>query len=291
MRPHKLVVMTDVDGCLLDRASYSHAGADAALGRLRRVGVPVVLCSSKTRAELERIQQELGLSDPFIAENGGALYAPIGAFRSSLAGAIRRAPYDIVEFGKPRRNVADVLRRVAARERVAVATFGDMSVQSVADECGLSLAEARLAKLRDYDEPFRVLSPDPAERARLCRALRSAGLRCFNGGRFDHVTSGANKGLAAVFLHRCYVRDWTDVTTIGLGDDANDAELLNAVDVPVVVRQADEEVTARLAEQVRGARVTSAIGPPGWSEAVMAILDEQGLNGVQAGEAGALRSA
>lgn len=87
------------------------------------------------------------------------------------------------------------------------------------------------------------------------------------------MTSGANKGLAAVFLRRCYERRWGHVTTVGLGDAVNDVELLKAVDVPVVVRGPDAEATAALAAQVRGALVTAAVGPAGWSEAVVAILD------------------
>ena len=275
MRQRKLVVLTEVGGCLVDHVDLSHAAADAALDRLKQAGVPVVLCSSKTRAELERLRQELGLNDPFISENGGALFAPIGAFRFPLSGRAGRDSHDVVEFGKPHREVLEVLRRVAAREGVPVSTFSDMSVQDVADECGLTLAAARLAKLREYDEPYRVVTSDPAARPRLCKALRSAGLRCANGGRYDHVTSGSNKGLAAVFLRRCYERQWGHVTTVGLGDAVNDVELLKAVDVPVVVRGPDAEATAELAAQIRGAHVTAAIGPAGWSEAVVAILDGQ----------------
>ncbi len=266
----KLVVITAVDGGLVDRVG--HSSAAAALAHLKRAGVPVVLCSSQTRAELERLRQELGLSDPFISENGGALFAPIGAFPFPLTGAVGLNGYEVVEFGKPHREVLEVLKRVAAREGVPVSMFSDMSVQDVADECGITLAAARLAKLRGYDEPYRVAASDPSARARLCRALRAAGLRCANGGRYDHVTSGANKGLAAVFLRRCYERQWGHVTTVGLGEAAIDLELLKAVDVPVVVRGPDAEVTAALAAQLRGGRVTTAAGPAGWSEAVEAIL-------------------
>jgi len=276
--------MTDVDGCLLDRESFSHAGAVAALERLKQAGVPIILCSSRTRAELERLRQELGLADPFIAENGGALFSPVGAFPFPLQGAARREPFDVVEFGRPHRDVLDLLRRVAAREGLPIATFSDMSVQDVANECTLPLPAARLAKLREYDEPFRLVTPDPAARARLCRALRTAGLRCFSGGRYDHVTSGANKGLAAVFLFRCYVRAWGDVASIGFGDSANDLELLKAVEIPVVVRGPDEAATVSLAQQVRGARVTTAVGPPGWAEAVTGILDRHAWDGAAAGE-------
>jgi mannosyl-3-phosphoglycerate phosphatase len=274
VRQRQLIVMTDVDGCLIDRAECSHTAADAALGCLNRAGIPVILCSSKTRAELERVRQELGLSDPFISENGGALFSPIGAFRFPLPGAVRRDVYEVVEFGKPRRDVLAVLERVAAHEGVTVATFSDISVQDVANDCGLMLAAARLAKLREYDELYRVRSADPSARPRLCRALRSAGLRCASARRYDHVTSGANKGLAAVFVRRCYQRQWGHVTTVGLGDAAGDLELLEAVDVPIVVRGADPEVAVAVAAQVRGARVTTAAGPAGWSEAVVAIVDQ-----------------
>jgi mannosyl-3-phosphoglycerate phosphatase len=266
--------MTDVDGCLRERADLTRSAADAALGRLKEAGVPVILCSSMTRAELERVRQELGLSDPFISENGGALFAPVGAFPFPLAGAIQRDTYEVVEFGKPHRDVLGVLKRVAAREGIPVATFSDMSVQEVAGDCGLSLAAARLAKLREYDEPYRVTEPDPSARSRLCSALKSAGLRCSSDGRYDHVTSGANKGLAAVFVRRCYQRQWGHVTTVGLGAAADDLELLKAVDVSIVVRGPDAQAAADLAARVRGARVTSAVGPAGWSEAVVAILDE-----------------
>lgn len=270
-----LAVVTDVDGCVIDHATYSHAATDAALSRLQQAHVPVVLCSSKTRAELERLQQELGLSDPFISENGGAVFSALGTFPFPLPGAIRRAAYEVVELARPHDQVVAILNQVAEREALPVTTFSSLSVQEVADDCGLSLPEARLAKLREYDEPFRLATPDPAARARLSRALRSAGLRCLTGGRYDHAVSGTDKGTAVALLRRCYARARGEMTMIGLGDAINDVELLKAVDIPIVVRGPDAAMTAAVADQVRGARVTSAIGPAGWSEAIMALLDER----------------
>ena len=39
-----------------------------------------MICSSKTRAEIEYYQEKIGIADPFISENGGAIYIPQGYF-------------------------------------------------------------------------------------------------------------------------------------------------------------------------------------------------------------------
>ena len=66
-----LLVFSDLDGTLLDHQSYSFQGAEKALQRLLHHSIPLILTSSKTRAELETLREKLGLHTPFIAENGG----------------------------------------------------------------------------------------------------------------------------------------------------------------------------------------------------------------------------
>ena len=77
--PVGLVIFTDLDGTLLD-AAYSFLPAAPALEAVRRTSVPLVICSSKTRREIESYRIRLGNHDPFIAENGGAVYVPEGYF-------------------------------------------------------------------------------------------------------------------------------------------------------------------------------------------------------------------
>ena len=54
-------------------------------------------------------------------------------------------------------NLYGGVREVAAAERVRVVGFSDMTVGDVAEECGLPVLDAQLAKLREFDEPFRLL--------------------------------------------------------------------------------------------------------------------------------------
>jgi hypothetical protein len=68
--------------------------------------------------------------------------------------------------------------------RVEIRGFNDMSVDEVASECHMSLLQARLAKLRDYSECFRIRDPLPEARERLLTALVATRLRCLQGDRY-----------------------------------------------------------------------------------------------------------
>jgi HAD superfamily hydrolase (TIGR01484 family) len=74
-----LIVFTDLDGTLLDE-SYSFAAAQPALRKTAELDIPLVLCSSKTRREIEHYRKKLGNSHPFISENGGGIFIPEGYF-------------------------------------------------------------------------------------------------------------------------------------------------------------------------------------------------------------------
>src|SRR5512140_1450875 len=75
-RAHMIVVITDLDGTLLDADTYAWEMARPALQQLKSRGIPLVLATSKTRAESEFWRSLLEIGDPFIVENGGAAFIP-----------------------------------------------------------------------------------------------------------------------------------------------------------------------------------------------------------------------
>ena len=81
-----LLVFSDLDGTLLDSHSYDWQPAAPWLSRLREANVPVILCSSKTSAEMLYLQKMLGLQGlPLIAENGAVIQLAEGLSRSQAA--------------------------------------------------------------------------------------------------------------------------------------------------------------------------------------------------------------
>ena len=68
-----LWVVSDVDGTLMDH-SYDLTPAKETIKTLQKLSIPVILCTSKTAAEVKVIRKELNLTDPYIVENGAAIY-------------------------------------------------------------------------------------------------------------------------------------------------------------------------------------------------------------------------
>ena len=66
-------VVTDVDGTLMDH-SYDLSPARETIKKLQKLSIPVILCTSKTASEVKVIRKELNLTDPYIVENGAAIY-------------------------------------------------------------------------------------------------------------------------------------------------------------------------------------------------------------------------
>ena len=73
-RPRRLIVFTDLDGSLLDFHTYSMEAAGPALHRLDELGCPLVIVSSKTRAEVDALTGLPAKPLVFITENGSGVY-------------------------------------------------------------------------------------------------------------------------------------------------------------------------------------------------------------------------
>jgi len=153
--------------------------------------------------------------------------------------------------------------------------FADLSAEQLAAVCGLTLAQARLAKRRDYDEPFTVVEGGASARGALFGALRAAGLTCTSGSRFDHVTGAPGKGAAVRVARGLYTRaSGRRVLAIGLGDGLNDVSMFREVDVPVLVGSHCLPGVAKLLRGISVARLTERRGPEGWSDAITDIVGE-----------------
>lgn len=260
------VIFTDLDGTLLDHDTYSWDAARDTLHELRRQGVPVILVTSKTRAEVEALRRALGNTHPFIVENGGAAFIPRGYFPFDLAVAAERDHCQVIEWGKPYPYLVAALQVASAHSGCPVRGFHDMTVTEVAAKTGMPLDAARLAKIREYGEPFLV--EEQSRLPELLGEIESLGLRWTRGGRFHHIMGGNDKALAVQALARLYRGNYGPVRTIGLGDGLNDAAFLRVVDDPVII---PGRFTAALRLEAPRARVERAPGPAGWSAEVAAL--------------------
>lgn len=218
----RIVVFSDVDGVLRAPHGPVFTTAAAVLKQLALDDAALVLCSGRTRAELEFVQQKLDITHPFICENGGAVIIPSGYFDVEVPDARGVGGWRAVEFGRAYADVIDILHRTANRQRIEIVGFSDMSIEEVATECQLPLLEARLAKLREYEEPFRLVDPSMAVRSRLFKALDAASLRAREGRPFHRASAPVDSTVGMKLLTGLYQRGRAGLITVGVTNTAPD---------------------------------------------------------------------
>lgn len=268
MRRCRWVVFTDLDGTLLDHTTYSFEPARPAIGALAAAGVPVVFCTSKTRAETERWRLALENTHPFIVENGGAVYVPERYFPFEVKFDRTDAGYGILELGKPYAELRRVLAVIRDRTGLGLRGFGDMTLEEIAERCGFTLEDAALAAKREYDEPF--VAADSVTLPRVAREAEAEGLRVVSGGRFHHLVGASDKGRAVSALRALYARAQGKVRSVGVGDSLNDEPMLRAVDVPILVRKPRGGYADAI--DLPGLVLAPYAGPEGWREAILELL-------------------
>jgi len=267
----KRVVFTDLDGTLLDRFTYSYEKSLEAIKLLQVKGVPIIFCSAKTKAEQEEYRRELGIGDPFIVENGGAVFLPQDYFALPISGASSIPGYFVIELGLAYEEVRKVLKNVEREQGIFIRGFGDMSAEEVSQKTRLSPRCAVLASQRAYDEPF-YLEGDSDQVKQVLDNIEKAGLRWTPVGSHYSTVGHTDKGKAIKILLELFKREFGEVETIGVGDSQNDLSMLASVDVPVLVQSAADEWVAGI--DLAGIYKVNGIGPEGWSKAIKELFGD-----------------
>jgi mannosyl-3-phosphoglycerate phosphatase family protein len=267
----KLVVFTDLDGTLLDPYSYDCGAAVDAIAMLREHSVPLVLCSAKTRTEIEVYRRLWSLHDPFVVEDGAAAF--VEAHDPCITPDFRKTVNGlrVAEVGVPYSRLRAMLDEAAQSHRLPVRGFGQVSPKEIASVTGLTLVAAERAKHREYSETL-ISDYNESQLIRLDTALRARGLRLRHGGRFYGVTGDHDKGTGVALLLKAYRTRLDHLITIGIGDSANDEGFLRLVDVPILVQRPDGS-WADL--DVPNLHRAPGVGPVAWDRAIRDIFASQ----------------
>jgi mannosyl-3-phosphoglycerate phosphatase len=264
----KVVIFTDLDGTLLDSATYSYRSALPALELLQQKRIPLIFCSAKTRAEQETYHNRLDIFDPFIVENGGAIFIPQGYFPFHFDQDKTIGRYSVIELGMTYPEIRAILERIRSQMGVEFRGFGDMGPEEVARETGLELKAAWQAKQREYDETVK-LKGSPEEIKKVLSAITKAGLNYAHGGRYYNVMGPNDKGKATTILIDLFRKKLGQTRTVGIGDSLNDLPMLSVVDIPILVQKMDgswEDINLPRLHKVQG------IGPKGWNRAIKEMV-------------------
>lgn len=264
----QLIVFTDLDGSLLNSYDYSFDEAKPTLELLRKNAVPLILCTSKTRKEVEQIRCALDIHDPFIVENGGGIYFKATDPFLEIRHAIITGEHFLIQLGQPYGFIRSFIKK--NRHQFAMDGFGDWTIDVIQQHTGLNREEASLAQHREFTEPF--LLKDIQDLPRLERTAKQSNLKIVKGGRFFHLIGvEQDKGKAVNIVKSMYEQSFqTSVFSIGLGDSANDIPMLASVDIPILIPHPDGTY-----EPFENPKLVKADypGSKGWNQSLRKVID------------------
>ena len=216
----KIWIVSDVDGTLMDHY-YDLTPAKETINWLQSLGIPVILCTSKTKSEVKIIREDLKLKDPYIVENGGAIY---GEYSDGQE-------WEII-LGKSYFILEEILNNISEHINFKLIPLNTLSDAEATNLTGLKGESLILMRDRHWSMPF--LNPPDIFDKDLKRLCEIYDVDIFKGNRMSHLLSkNSNKGLAIKKLLNENKK--LNVEIIGLGDSPNDFPLLINSDHKIVI--------------------------------------------------------
>lgn len=274
----RVFVFTDVEPASLDQKHYDWRPMVRTLAELRAKNIPLILCTSKSRAEVDRLRRQMQHSDPCIAENGGVLLLPWKWLGKTNLGRLQKNDLAL-QLGWNYPDVLRVLKELARSAGVSVRGFHQMTAAEIARKTGLALAQARKAMLRESSEPFEFVNAGEKQVRAFLRAARERRMQVAKGARFWHLTIGSDKGQAMALLTQlAQIGNETPIRTIAAGNSPIDLPMLAQADLPILMPDHKGDFDSLLLHSLPFAQRAPGSGAGAWAQAIDQALLRPNLN-------------
>jgi hypothetical protein len=256
------LVVSDIDGTILDADKAVRPETAAAAARLKAAGIPLALVSSRPPRGIDSVRDALGLTGPVAAFNGGFISG--GAGKAPIAEHLipEQAAHQTLEF-LTRRGIdawlfaddewllKDPHTKYVPKEKRAIG-FGPTVVADFTPYL------ARCGKIVGVSEDFALLGKSEAA----LNAALGAAAAAHRSQKFylDVTHTTANKGDALRAIAAWYGFDPAEAAAIG--DMANDIPMLRTAGLSIAMGNASPDVAA--AAKVQTGPNTGS----GWADAI-----------------------
>lgn len=269
----RLVVVTDLDACLLDHETYSFDAARSVLSNLDRLGHYLVLNSSKTISEMRYLAEEITGCNALVAENGSVIAYP-GEGREFDDLEQLGQPFDVIQLEAK-------LKDLRLNQNLQFKTHLELGAKGFAEATGLEHESAK----RAVDRKGTVsLYAEGGDKDAICHALNVEldvmGFKATPGGRMISVAPiGTDKAVGLEVVRDGIKADHSNerIVVVAVGDSLNDFAMLVAADIRVAIRNPDHGDTLGRTLLDEGYSVishSSLTGPKAWAQSVQRIIQQ-----------------
>jgi len=253
-------VVSDVDGTLMDH-SYDLSPARETIQKLQKLSIPLILCTSKTASEVKVIRKELNLTDPYIVENGAAIYGE----------SLKRVNGEII-LGIKYEYLEEILNYISNEIDHKLIPLNNLTDQEATQLTGLDGNSLNLMRDRHWSMPF--LNPPSYLEEKINICCKKFNVDIFKGNRMSHLLSiNSNKGKAINALKK--YSKIQNIQIIGLGDSPNDLPLLLNSDIRIVIPGIDGP-NLKLLDKLKGLEFILASQPNGfgWKNEINKLINK-----------------
>ena len=264
------VIYCGVDSLLPVRGK-AFPGFDEFMAALEHAGVPIVWVSRRTRFQLDAPRRELAHNHPFIAEDGCGVYLPEGYFHLPQPKAIRLGRFTCIPVAEPQPAASEALEKLSEETGVPVVRLASLRPRELAQNLGLPVRDAELARHRDFDEPFFFAGSSSKDIERFAAETQQRKLQMRQDGVFWSLASGANLKRSVSELSKLYDRALrSHPTTLAIATSDEAKGLFPACDRTILLsREAGE--TERPEGSLPGSKEIPLFAPDVWDRVLEGI--------------------
>ena len=260
----KTLIFTDLDGTFLNHDDYSFDSSKESLEKILQKKIPLIFTTSKTKIEVEILQKKVGIKEPFIVENGAAIFIPKNYDNKDFSFLDEFESYNIFQLGLSYEQILIFYNKY--KKEFGMLGFSDMSIEEVTKYTGLDLENAKLSKQRDFSEPF--LLEDDSVLENLQNLALTYNIKITKGGRFYHLIGEFQDKGKAVKKAKMIFKDIYNekISSIALGDGENDIVMLENVTTPIIIKNHENKY---LDCSINNIQKSNYQGSKGWNEMVL----------------------
>lgn len=250
MRQTHTILFLAVDH-LIPVAGEPAAGLDELTAALDHEGIPAVWVTSRTRLQLDGPRRKLGHTHPFIAEDGCGVYLPQDYFhlrpqsvnsQQRQMATVRLGRFTCITVAELQPVAEDALETLSRETKVPVVPLRILAPRELAQNLGLPLHDAELARQHDFDELFFFAGSSEQDIERFQAAGRKRSVQLRRQGAFRSLAVGASVKTCIRELSHLYDRALrSHALTIGVGTSDGQDEMRSACHRFILIAEEQEE--------------------------------------------------
>tara|TARA_B100000401_G_C52797970_1_gene716987 strand:+ start:541 stop:1368 length:828 start_codon:yes stop_codon:yes gene_type:complete len=260
----QVIIFSDLDGTLLNHKNFSFEEILFFFKKISKKTI-IIFNTSKTFSEVKKICSDYSLHNPFIVENGSAVFIP-KKLKLILSKKLEsQDEYYKLVLGS---NLDDLIKFTNLRKCyrfISECSFlYKMNTKKLKESTGLSNSILMNSTKRDFSLPF-LWNGTKDLILEFSSFVQNYNFKILKGGRFYHLIGNVDKGKAMKEILGIYSNTFDkNFISISLGDSPNDVAMLEISDYSGIVKPFSNKKLKL--KKNKNVFYSTIIAPKGWEQ-------------------------